>query len=729
MASHDQQLKRVLELDEVSGRFEIDETGYTRFYPSSDEYKDANRWLSTETDIAEDEYRPLYEEAAENIAVYKASKTADMIDGEQAIIPLPVARIAVDQLVAWEVNTVMRPKPILSLQPAFKDQYDVIIPVPADMAAQFQASGMMPPGGATTIKKSAEETAAYAEAAYEFKLRDRKTLRFRQFIQEAFTDMATVSKCYGKVCREQTTRSVFQPKKVNGAFVDTLSREEVYVTGGDEIHWYGVPYFNMLKRLHDDDLDEADMVQERTACSSDKFLARCLEGEYFLIEEEEAEQLSRIVGETKPDAQRDVEATTQNKASLLPRNSVDVRLVWFYRYLKFKDQDGKKVIRRVSLMGDYHHGARRLCNIFRNPYDHQLRPYAVGYQFKDPHSDSGSCLTSISKCFQKASTHLMQSEMKNKFLANNWVPWCDPTADCAAEFTKGIRLVPGKPIMGVYGKDWGVAPIGANHDSVVPLLNVIRAMAREAQNMSGFESGDQLPGRTPSGAIAQILQQGLQQPYMLLQGADDFVSRMVMLDMETRRQFQPLGEIIPTRDPVTKAATDILFRFPMGEVARNFRISLTAVDEAMAQEHEPEQLMMLLNLWQQLTEFVGQLLEAMKSGSPGERKFFMRIVEGAQALFDRVIELSRTDKDIFNLRDAVAEIQAEVEQMQQLIEEQRIMEEQSAANQVANPAAAIPGPGVDAFAGGPVGLAGQPGNADGAAPPPEAGVPVEGVIQ
>lgn len=719
------QVHRALQLSGESGEFVMDANGHTRFVPVDSELAEINRWLAEETDVAEMESREGYQDAADCIETYKASRTADPVDGELAILPAPLARIAVDQVIAWEYNTIMRPTPIVSMQPYFKDTYDIVVPPDAEMAAM----GMMPgtPGmSGITIQRSAEETATYLEAGYDYKLRE--TLNFSAFLRTTLTDCATVGKTYAKVCWERDERIIMAPKK-NGVVIDFSAYDEESVYDDEGVHWYAIPIFNILKRAHEDDLDRAEMLQERVPCSSDDFYGRCLSGEFPLLKDEEHLSLSRVVGEVKVDAQRQVEANTQNKYSALPPNFVDLRLVWFYRRLKYVDSDGQRKIRKVSLMGYYHHGARRICSIFRNPYRHQRRPYAVGYQMKDAHSDSGSSTTSVSRWFQKVATHLTQAEIKNVFLCNNFTPWADPDGPVASFFESGARLRPGKSVPGVFNKDWGVASIGIEHDSMVPLLNLIRGWAREAQNMSAVESGDASGlGRTPAGSISQLLQAGLQQPIMFLRGYDDFVRRLVMLDMETRRQYEPLGEIIPTRDAETKAITSVPFRYPLGEVGKNFRISLTASDEAMAREHEPEQLMLLLNMWQQYTQFVAQVVGPMKEASPSEREFFQKIVSGGQALFDRIVQMMRTDKDKFDLSKAIDAIEAEVEQSQQQMAAMAEQEQDIAPTQTPNPGGIV-SERPESFDGGMAGMADVSGLASGAVPPPEAGVQPQGLVQ
>lgn len=710
-----------MELSGDSGKFVMDPNGYTRFEPIDTELAEIDRWISAETDLAEQENLEAYQDAADAINTYKATRTNDIIDGEMALMPAPLARIAVDQVVAWEYNTIMRPTPLVSMQPYFKDTYEIVVPPPKEMM------GMMPgmPGMAgAVIEVSAEEAALYLEAGYDYKLRE--TLGFPSFVRTTLTDCATIGKCYAKVCWERDERAVLAPKR-NGAIVDFSAYDEEYVDDGDGVHWYPIPAFNILKRVHEDDIDKAEMFQERKPCSGDDFYGRCLAGEFPLLNEKEYLALSKNVGEVKVEAQKQVESS-QAKYSALPPNYVDLRLVWFYRRLKFEDEDGQTKIKKVSLMGFYHHGARKMCNIFRNPYRHQRRPYAVGYQLKDAHSDSGSSTTTISRWFQRVATHLTQAEIKNVFLSNNFVPWFDPDGPASGSFEGGLRLRPGKAVQGKFGTDWGVAAIGSEHQTIVPLLNLIRGWAREVQNMSAVESGDAAGlGRTPAGSISQLLQAGLQQPTMFLRGYDEFMRRVMILDIETRRQYQPLGEVIPTRDAATKAITNVPFRYPLGQIDKNMRISLTAADEAAAREHEPEQLMMLLNIWQQYTQFVASVVGPMKEASESEREFFKSIVSGGQALFDRIVTLMRTDREKFDLSGAIDAIEAEIQKAEEQMMADQAGGQLGATDSAAYGGGAVP-EGAEPVNGGLEGMAGDASLPSGPLPPPEVGLQPE-VVQ
>jgi len=740
------QVKSLLDLEGVSGKFVLDEDGNTVFEPTPEELTAINAWIAREHEIAEEECEPLYREAAENLQTYKATETSDIIEGEMPIVPAPLARIAVDQVVAWMYNTIMRPTPIVSFQPYFDDQYEIVVPPPQDMAARLGDLGVAPEmGGVAIQKESAEDAAYYIERGYDYKLRE--SLRFSSVIRDALTDMATVSKAYVKVCYEKSNRIAMTParKGLNNAIIDFGTKQERYVRSGESVRWYGVPFWNILKRNHVDDLDEAEVFWERTPCSPEEFRGRCLKGEYALIKNEEIDALAAITSDVKPETQKQIEATTQNKITTTPRNMIDMKLTWFYRYVKFKEDvpdpmtgemKSREFVRRVSLMGDWHAGARRMCSIFRNPSDTQLRPYAVGYQLKDPHTDSGSSTTSISKFFQKTVTHLLQAEIKNAYIDNNISYWYDPDGPAATVFNEGkTKFHPGMGVGARFGEgqDWGVVRAGNTHGSLVQLINLLRGWAREVQNMSTFESGDALPSRTPSSSISQILQQGLQQPLMFLRAVDEFVCHLITIDMEMRRQYEPLGEVIPTRDAKTKALVNIPFMFPMGEVARNFRIALTAADEALAKEHEPEQLMMLLNVWQQLTQFIASVLGPMKEAMPEERAIFMRIIEGAQSLFDRIVTLMRTDVKKF---DISTEVETLVEAIAKMQEEAQMAAQQASIqqggmvdpNQAAN-AGPIPGPQPQANTGGSGGMAEQPVDQSGAMPPPEGSMQEMGPVQ
>jgi hypothetical protein len=683
------QVSRALKLDKDSGKFEPDERGYLRFIPSEKEQKAIEQWLAAEIELAEGEYKSLYADAAENLAVYKAAKI-DSIDGETPILPAPVTRIAVDQQSAWLYNTIMRPKPLASFEPYFKDEYPLIVP----FSAQDPQTGA-PVDVPMVVPKSSEDASYYLEQGYDYVLRE--LVNFPRIVKEAIDDASIVSVGYAKVCYETDVQTAYQPK-VKGVFLDLNDKEEIDASAS-AVKWYGIPYFNILKRVHETDLDECEWMLERLAPSPSKFSAQCHSGEHFLIEEKDYKKLADMVTDPRPEEQKNAEQTTQGKIQQTPKNCIDVRLVWLYRWLKFKDANGQKRVRRVSLLGEFHRASNRLLNCYRNYRDDQLRPYASCHQMRDAHSDTGSSTTSISKWFQKVITFMTHAEIKSAMHANVPLYWFDPDSPADAALQGGKRkLHAGDGIGAIFEKEWGTARLGEEHYSLAPLINLFRSWLREAQNMSAMESGEDVPGRTPAQTVSQILTQGLQQLITFLRNINDFTVRLIRLDLATRRQFEPMGQVIPTRDPETQAYIEIPFRYPMGDISKNFRISLTAADEMLAKEHEFDQNLLALNTWQTYTQFVATVAGPLimnPEATPAARALAVRIVEAGQTLFDKIISQTRTDKDKFDLAKSVNAMAEEANAVSQQ------MEAMNAQNQAPNAGGVQPGPGVEPPPGGP----------------------------
>src|SRR6185503_7893362 len=126
----DSQVRRVIELDEHSGVFELHEDGYTKFLPSADEKIAIEKWLGEEIEIAERENRLRLDAQAENRETYSAVKLSIPDARGMSLLPSHIARVPAEQIIASTHNNVMRPTPIFSLDPYFDAQYPVLMPTP-----------------------------------------------------------------------------------------------------------------------------------------------------------------------------------------------------------------------------------------------------------------------------------------------------------------------------------------------------------------------------------------------------------------------------------------------------------------------------------------------------------------------------------------------------------------------------------------------------------------------
>jgi hypothetical protein len=711
--------KRLLELDGDSGSFEFDEKGYTRFIPSETELKKINAYLSSEIDTAIEDNKRIFQEAAENIKTYKAARTT-YETGDEEVLPIPLAAISADQQISWAYNFTLRPKPIASVEPQFPETQTVIVPLEMPV--------MDPMTGVTSMQivptptpVDAEDVAQRFETGLEFKLRER--LDFSRIWQEVLTDVVVANKAYVKVCADRATRAVYRPK-VDGVVIDFENKEEVMIPVSKEVvKMYTVSQFNVLKPADEDDLDLSPWVAENTPVDPDTFYSRCVSGQYPLVEESDWDKLAKMTSDVRPEHEKQVRTATQQKPYETPSNKIDLKEVQFYWTVKAKNPEtGEVELRKFDFLADYHHGARKVCVIYKNPYDHQQRLLTPFWQIKDPHSDSGSCTVGRLKWHQRVATHSAQAEVKNAFHANNFSYWYDKDGNSADYFAKARRLYPGEFIPGKADEDFGVFRAGAEHMSLLPLMQYIEGQAQRVSNVSSYEQGEAVPGRTPAATVSQILQQGLQQPLMFLRTLNDSFVRVIRLYLKTARQYQPFGETIPVKNPKTKAIIEIPFRYPMVEDGvdplDNFRISLTAADEALAKEHEASEILMALQAWQGFANFTAQVagpLIASPQATPALSQLGAKIISAGQELMSKYISVLRTDEEKFDLTQEIAAIQEEKAMAMQ----QQQMNGGMGAGQ--SPEGAVSGAAGQTDAGGPPPVAGEPGVPPNPGPPPTEG--------
>lgn len=402
----------------------------------------------------------------------------------------------------------------------------------------------------------------------------------------------------------------------------------------------------------------------------------------------------------------------------------DVMEVWFYRNLKVIDPDtGEKVVKRFSLMGEFHVGAKRLLSCFRNPYDHQKRIHVPFTEYLD-----GSSTVGMLRWHQTVYTHCSQSEIKNSFHANNFSYRASPGSDVAEKYANQ-PLATGVVIVAEKDEFDAFRP-GAEHASLLPLMMHIRGDAVEASKVSAYESGQSIPGRTPSSTVQQILERGGEPGNLFLLRLNEGVQKVMRLYLETARQYSPMGETVPVIDPETKAILEVPFRFPLGECMDNIRISLTAADEALSKEHAPEEIAMLMQLYQQRSQFVASLAGPLMDprSTPAAMGLFQKIIEGDQVIFEKLIGSVRTDtKDKFDVRPAIDALIAE---KQAILQQQQMQQESELANanQAAEAGGVVSGAEGRTDSGGYPGAGGEPGLPPDAVEDPEAGVQPEGAF-
>lgn len=718
------QLRKVIELDGVSGRFELDEKGYTRLFPSEKEKADIERDLGEWIERAERENHARFDAQAENVETYSAVKSTLANEGGQAILPSPIARIPADQIIAATHNNIMRPRPIASFDPYFDAKYPVLMPSPEydpnDPSGAMLAG--IPPGTPMQIDVDAETISRRIEQGMDFICRER--IGFEEKSHRVTHACVVEGYAWIKTFRQKKKRNLIRPKKSSALLIDVEEKEELEYNSGSEVQIEFVHDSNMLRPNLDQPIDELPWLAERIPDNSpDDVRAAYRNDEYFLIvDDEEAEKLASLTSATVDESKRRTDSSVRNQTPEQPHDDkyCDIREVWAYRWLKVKDEvTGESHPRRFMLLLTYHHGARKLMAAMRNPYNHQRRIHTVFSQFLD-----GSCTVGIVKYNQQIGTHLIQAEIKNAYLANNFHYRYDPTALDTAKFFEANKTIhPGTNIPGMT-TDWDVVRAGAEHYSLLGLIQWNAGVAQMTSKVSDYEAGAAAPSHTSPNTVSMLLDRGGQQSVLFLRMLNRGWREVFKLFLETARQFQPLGEVIPIRNPKDKTITNVPFRYPIGEALDNFRFSLTAADEAMARERDPDQMAAFMDTYQRHVNFMMGPIGALINPDTTEEQagMYRKLIEGGQALLDRYVSTSRVDEETFNIMPQIDSVIAEKREL--IAQAKAAQEAANASNQNANGGGLVPPAEGAPDALATAGLGGESGVAGGAGAPSEEGLPV-----
>jgi hypothetical protein len=647
------------ELDSVE--LEMDVDGHYRVIFSDEELKEVNAFLQGELERTYDDWTPIWNRSVENKEAYRTKKMA-IPDGGQSIYPAPIARIPADQIIASVYNAVMRPRPVFSIDAYLSVEYDV----PGqqiDLPPEPAAPGMEPPPAprnVVTAEKQTSELAAHRmEQGYDFVVRER--LKFGPKLMRGVKGAVTGTPYWWKVVADPTERTSISPK-VNGIYIDLDDKYEETSLRGDIVKWYLVPFTNAmmpLEFLHDEDgVDLAPWFAERKPMRPDELAKKYAAGELFLIQDdEEAVMLANSTVDLVDEFTQRAAVSTERKTPSAPVQAVPNWLTWFYWDVKYvdpldpTDDKGKKKWRakRLSLLGDFHLGTGKLMSCKLNGYEHRCRPYELVDQM-----DDGDCTVDRMVYHQTVFTYLMQGEVKSVHIANTPLYWHDANIPELATFFASHKVISaGDHVPGIFDKEWGLTAAGEKHYSAIEILKLILSMSQLDSRENDFTMGGRPPGRTPAQTTAQVYQHAEEVKTMFLARLSLKLSRLLRLDAETRRQYQPLGETLPVMDEDHKKTIEIPFRFPVGDVLDNFRIALTAADEALSEERDPQQIMMRKQALMADGEYVAKVIAAIVNISnplpPEGVALFAQIILRDQQLMRKLMGQMVTDEESYDL--------------------------------------------------------------------------------
>lgn len=707
----------------IDGRFEPDENGYDRFVFASDERKSiVERWLVSELQTAEDANKDRLARQAENRDTYSAVPM--VIPGDEsgkAVLPSPIARIPADQIIASTHNVIMRPRKIFSCDPYYDEEYDVLVEAHGPQDAYPDPT--IAPGTPIVIKVRSEEIARHLEQGVNYLLRER--IDFEDKNQRVVHSDVIEGYAWIKTCRRKKRRNVIRPKITAGLRTVDLDKVEEYgYDSGDDVYFEFVHDSNMLRPNLYQPVDDLPWLAEYDPESSDEFLARYSGGDYYLVAtDEEAERLSKAVSIALDDSRdRNKRPDGSAKNTAAADGDCDMYDVWAKRTLRVKDEEtGKTVFKRYKMLFRFHRGAGKLVSAHKHPYRHQRSIHTVFKQFLD-----GSCTVGIVKYNQQIGTLAAQAELKGAVLANVKRYWYDTSSPAASNaLAGGAPMEQGTAIPAIFGKEWGMERGSSEHFSLLPFMQWNDNKGQQTSKVSDYEAGTAAPSHTSPNTVSMLLDKSGQTNVLFLRSLNRGWVNCVKLLLETMQQFKPLGMMIPVRDPLTKAITMAPFMLPVGEAIYNFRWTLTAADEEAASERNPEQIAQLLSTQQAHVASVMQSFTAIVDPNTTEAQtdFHRKAIAAEQSIMERLLSLTRSDLDTF---DVMPEVDAVIAEKREMIAQAKLAQEQAAANaadQNAQGGGLVPPAEAASDGGAPTGLGEQPGVAGGAPDITGGGVP------
>ena len=651
------------DLEEASPRrskFELSPDGYyERWIPSDDEDKLVSEYAHTYIRNLEADNADILREMGENVDAYRAvTKTLGSRTDEDPVVTLPLISRKVDQLVSFQAATILRPRPVISVDPYFDDEYAVMAP----RSVEVPGVGMQQMGAPDTF--DSEQVAATLEFGLDYKLRERMPLR--AIVKKTFQDMAISNHAILKVVWDQKYRTVRtnRVKKLPNGMAVVDGSEERVLKNQDAGQIRNVSLFGFLAPL-DCPLDEAELVCELFPMSSTQLREKLTTGDYFLPKRDEWDELLRQTTD-------DYRLTEDRSISMPGRGSTierhDTREVWFQWPVEVEeyDEDGAayNVKKLMSMCGIYHMCAKRFLTLYRNPYHHGTNPYVLITEDEDSLRRPELSMVGRTKTQQTLASQMLHINIQNAVAASNFDIFCNPDSE-AWEALQSQGRRPGRLIPRYDKDDVEMAQAGQNHPGLNNEIGLMQQDIADTMGVSPYEEGTMIPGRTPADTVRQILQSGLQRPLMTMSAVSDGFGRAVKMYLQVLRQFNPYGELVPTKNPETNAKIMVPFVLPVEEVLDNFDIALTAAEEELAKEADTEQRIMMFNLLGEASGKFAQMAGGMAdvNASPALTALFEELLQINIKALKQIIEPVRKDVTKFlPTQEAIAAIMAEKQQ-------------------------------------------------------------------
>jgi hypothetical protein len=725
-----------LEYDTVKMERDPSNGGIRVMFKDQTELDKLNSWLKTELDRTYDDWREIWAESVENDRTYRCKRIRiPDSKSEMSVYPAPIARIPADQRTFSICNAVLKADPIFSIDAYLNAQYTSPVP-------QLGAASTPSAAPAQMQVEDSEQVAHRLEQGYKFVVRER--IRLPQKLHRGLKNAMRGSPNWWKVCWDAQPTVTMNDRKLDGAVIDLSDAYESERVRGDGVKWYLIPFSNCmmpLDYLNDEcGVDISPWFWERTMWSDELLKLKYEARELFLVPDEAAyTALCKSKVDRTSEYQSRIESG-QGRNPQKPEQVCDTGLIWFYRLVKYIDPDQPETdqgtknwkIKRLNLLGDYHRSVGKLMTLWLNPNDHQCRPY----ELVDELDDVGDCTVGRMRYHQQTFTFAAQSELKSGHTANTLLYWYDKNVSDVAEFFGRTPVIEaGDHIPGRKDEEWGTAAAGDKTFSMAELMKMILSMSQLDSRENEFTLGGRPPGRTSPNTVSQVYEHAEESKTALLQRLSLKLSRLLRLDMETRRQYQPLGEVLPLWTDAGKSATEVAFTFPVGDVLDNMRIALTAADEALAQEHDPQQIMMRKQALMQDGQFIAQILAPLADINnplpPELAQVYRKIAVSVERMNRKLIAQTESDEEQFDLtpeinaffdaRNALIQQQQAIQQAQQQMAQSQPQQQQQPGGGVTQQGDSNVPPQGSAPSGQPGAAPTPPSTGRGAGPPAQAG--------
>lgn len=595
-------------IDEASA-FETAEDGfYSKWVPSDEEKKLINDHFFHEIETAKMDHREIFDKYADNYASYRADSSYLHGGGmEQQVINLPIVAKTIDLIVSWFVVTIMRLTPSISFKPWAAEKFTV--PVPVDPTEANPQGGQV-----VQLVRTSEELATSYELAFEKIFKEQ--LNFRTWIKGTIKEGFICGKSYSKVNYQRDYANIKVPKTTlsEDGYVETIYDAKTRVKRGESCHIYRVPVFNILKPIDQPDIQTCDWISELIPMGTMELRSKLGKEYTFLDPARFEEAIKATTEEYRPDADKQV-SEMGYKHSVRPTKKLEMYEVWFDWPVRMDkiDENGKKkgtVTVVTALQGIYHMGIKSFLCVYQNWNSHGQRPYSVFYEEEEDGRDDVVCTVDKIKRHAALISQFFHIDAQNAIQMSN-VNWFSDPDSPSFDLLSETEDYPGRVIPRSHPDEVEKVDIGRQHPGLLAHSQYLAEDMRSVVNLSIYEEGMHIPGRTAAAAIKQIMDAGYQKPLTTLMSLSDFVADAIRLWVETKRQFEPLGEVVNVLDPKSNEINQIPIRYPTDVPLDMFKIGLTAADEFLTNDGDPERRMMMNDLVIKNNQSLAQVLGAL----------------------------------------------------------------------------------------------------------------------